>query len=50
VFLLLRGAKSATAKFIALQNLFETIYFADFAMFNVKLIQIYFESKYSKTF
>jgi len=35
-------AKSATAKFI------EIICLANFAIFHVYLIQIYFESKYSK--
>jgi len=41
-FLLLRSMKNATAKFI------EIICFANFAIFHVDLIQIYFESKYSK--
>jgi len=41
-FLLLRSVKSATTKFI------ESFCFANFAIFHVHLIQICFESKYSK--
>ena len=40
--------KEVTAKFIATAKLAETICFADFAIFHVCLIQIYFESKYLK--
>jgi len=47
-FLLLRSAKCATAKFIVIAELIETICFVDFAIFHVYLIQIYFESKCSK--
>jgi len=47
-FLLLRSAKSATAKFIATAKLIETYYFADFVIFHVYLIQTYFKSKYLK--
>ena len=42
--LLLRSTKSATAKLTVI----ETICFADFEIFHVYLIQIYFESKYLK--
>ena len=41
-FLLLRSAKSATVKFI------EIISLANYAFFHVHVIQIYFESEYSK--
>jgi len=38
----------ATAKFIATAEFIETIWFADSATFHNDLMQIYFESKYSK--
>jgi len=41
------STQSATAEFIAIAKFIETIYFGDFAIFNVYLIQNYFESKNS---
>jgi len=41
-FLLVRSANTDIAKLI------ETICFADYAIFHIYLIKIYFESKYSK--
>jgi len=48
MFLLFRSAKSAIAKFTVTVKLIETICVADFGIFNVCLIRIYFASKYSK--
>jgi len=45
-FLLLLRNTNATAKFIATAKLTETICFADFIIFHVSLMQIYFKYKY----